>query len=59
MMAIDKKEFKKYKDMATNLLKIDKIDYDTWIYEKHKELIMEKVDVVNMSLEMLIDSKNE
>lgn len=58
-MAIDKKEFKKYKDMATKLLKFDGIDYDTWINEKHKELIMEKSDVVNMSLEMLIDSKND
>ena len=58
-MAIDKREFKKYKDMATNLLKIEKIDYDTWINNKHKELIMENVDVVNMSLEMMIDSKND
>lgn len=58
-MAIDKKEFKKYKDMATKLLKFDDIDYETWINEKHKELIMEKSDVVNMSLEMLIDSKND
>lgn len=58
-MAIDKKEFKKYKDMVTKLLKFDGIDYETWINEKHKELIMEKSDVVNMSLEMLIDSKND
>lgn len=54
-MAVDKKKQKETKELVNKLLSLDGIEYDTWLNEKHNEIIIEKSNFITR----LLDSKND